>query len=46
MKTTMVDDRVAMVVKWLEQRGSQRGRDGMARYGLPSDRAFGVAASA
>jgi 3-methyladenine DNA glycosylase AlkD len=38
-----MDDRVATVVKWLEQRGSKRERDGMARYGLPSDRAFGVA---
>lgn len=35
-------DGVATVVKWLERRGSTRQRDGMARYGLPSDRAFGV----
>jgi 3-methyladenine DNA glycosylase AlkD len=32
----------ATVVAWLERHGSKSGRDGMARYGLPSDRAFGV----
>lgn len=31
------------VVAWLRRRGSTRARDGMARYGLPSERAFGVA---
>jgi 3-methyladenine DNA glycosylase AlkD len=30
------------VVAWLERRGSRKVKDGMARYGLPSDRAFGV----
>jgi 3-methyladenine DNA glycosylase AlkD len=30
------------VVRWLQAQGSQRTRDGMARYGLPSDKAFGV----
>jgi 3-methyladenine DNA glycosylase AlkD len=30
-------------LSWLERHGSKAGRDGMARYGLPSDRAFGVA---
>jgi 3-methyladenine DNA glycosylase AlkD len=29
-------------IAWLERHGSKAGRDGMARYGLPSDRAFGV----
>jgi 3-methyladenine DNA glycosylase AlkD len=29
-------------LRWLEGHGSKAGRDGMARYGLPSDRAFGV----
>jgi 3-methyladenine DNA glycosylase AlkD len=29
-------------LSWLERHGSKAGRDGMARYGLPSDRAFGV----
>jgi 3-methyladenine DNA glycosylase AlkD len=42
MKTSKPDDRVAAVVTWLERTGSARVRDGMARYGLPSDRAFGV----
>ena len=42
MKAAKADDRVAEVVRWLERRGSKRERDGMARYGLPSDRAFGV----
>src|SRR5687768_13633287 len=30
------------VVAWLKRRGSKKARDGMARYGLPSDKAFGV----
>lgn len=30
------------VVAWLERTGTRRGVEGMARYGLPSDRAFGV----
>jgi 3-methyladenine DNA glycosylase AlkD len=42
MKAANQDGRVADVVQWLERRGSARVRDGMARYGLPSDRAFGV----
>jgi len=32
----------ADVLKWLEKRGSERVRQGMARYGLPSEGAFGV----
>jgi 3-methyladenine DNA glycosylase AlkD len=32
----------AAVLAWLERRGSRKVRDGMARYGLPADRAFGV----
>jgi 3-methyladenine DNA glycosylase AlkD len=31
------------VVAWLKRKGSKKARDGMARYGLPSDKAFGVA---
>jgi len=27
---------------WLEKNGSKAGRDGMARYNIPSDKAFGV----
>jgi len=30
-------------VEWLKRRGTKAGRDGMARYNLPSDRALGVA---
>jgi 3-methyladenine DNA glycosylase AlkD len=33
------------VVAELKRRGTTRTRDGMARYGLPSDKAFGVAVS-
>jgi 3-methyladenine DNA glycosylase AlkD len=33
---------VADVVAWLEQSGSQRVRDGMARYAIPADKAFGI----
>jgi len=38
-----VADRAKTVVAWLRRRGSARARDGMARYGLPSDHAFGIA---
>jgi 3-methyladenine DNA glycosylase AlkD len=34
---------VQTVLTWLEQQGSQAAREGMARYGLPSDKAFGIA---
>ncbi len=33
---------VEAAVAWLKRRGTARTRDGMARYGLPSDKAFGV----
>jgi 3-methyladenine DNA glycosylase AlkD len=33
-----VDD----VVAWLKQNGSEKVRSGMARYGIPSDHAFGI----
>jgi 3-methyladenine DNA glycosylase AlkD len=42
-ETPNVAGRAKTVVAWLQRRGSTRVRDGMARYGLPSDRAFGVA---
>jgi 3-methyladenine DNA glycosylase AlkD len=32
-------------VAWLERHGSKAGRDGMARFALPSDKAFGVSVS-
>ena len=33
---------VTEILSWLERRGSRRNRDGMARYGITSTRAFGV----
>jgi 3-methyladenine DNA glycosylase AlkD len=33
---------VADVLAWLKRTGTAKTRDGMARYGLPSDRALGV----
>jgi hypothetical protein len=30
------------ILKWLEQKGTRRNIEGMARYGIHSDRAFGV----
>ena len=41
--TAMADDeRVQAVLAWLKREGSQATRDGMARYAIPSDHAFGV----
>lgn len=37
-----LEDQVRSVLTWLERHGTKRGLDGMARYGLPSDNAFGV----
>ena len=37
-----VDRQVSDVVAWLKRTGTKKGRDGMKRYGLPSDTAFGV----
>jgi 3-methyladenine DNA glycosylase AlkD len=33
---------VADVLGWLKRSGTKASRDGMARYGIPSDKAFGV----
>lgn len=33
---------VEEAITWLRKHGTKRTRDGMARYGLPSDKAFGV----
>jgi 3-methyladenine DNA glycosylase AlkD len=41
-----VKDQVTDTVAWLKRNGSQRNRDGMARYAIPSARAFGVSVSA
>lgn len=38
-----VEERVAWVLEWLKTRGTQATLDGMARYAIPSDKAFGVA---
>jgi 3-methyladenine DNA glycosylase AlkD len=37
-----LEDQVRSVLTWLERHGTKRNRDGMARYGLSSDQAFGV----
>jgi 3-methyladenine DNA glycosylase AlkD len=43
---TSTTDRVDEVLRWLERRGTKRNREGMARYGIHSDKAFGVSVSA
>jgi 3-methyladenine DNA glycosylase AlkD len=40
------DAEVESVLAWLKRHGSKRNRDGMARYGLPSDNAFGLTMAA
>ena len=40
--TNSLAEQVRGVVAWLERRGSQRVRDGMARFAIPADRAFGI----
>ena len=39
-------DEVADIVSWLKRNGTKSTRDGMARYGIPSDKAFGVSVGA
>ena len=41
-----VKDEVQGVLAWLERQGTKQTRDGMARYGIPSDKAFGVSIGA
>jgi len=41
-----VKDQVEEVVAWLERNGTKKVRDGMARYSVPSDKAFGVGVGA
>ena len=36
------DRRAAEAVSWLKARGNPKFRDGLARYGLPTEKAFGV----
>ena len=35
-------DQVPEVLAWLERRGTKRNRDGMARFAIPSHKAYGV----
>lgn len=35
-------DDVPSVISWLERHGTKANREGMARYAIPSDKAFGV----
>jgi len=35
-------DEVQSVITWLKRHGTKRNRDGMARFAIPSDKAFGV----
>jgi 3-methyladenine DNA glycosylase AlkD len=39
---TSVAQQAEATLAWLKREGSQRGRDAMARYAIPSDKAFGV----
>src|SRR5262245_43745413 len=38
----MEKGKVQEVLAWLERRGTKRNRDGMARYAIPSHKAYGV----
>jgi 3-methyladenine DNA glycosylase AlkD/uncharacterized protein YdeI (YjbR/CyaY-like superfamily) len=40
--TRRPEDRVQGVLDWLKRQGTKRERDAMARYAIPSDKAFGV----
>ncbi len=37
---------LADVIKWFEANASKRARDGMARYAIPSDKAYGISVGA
>lgn len=41
-KAVPVEHDVADVVQMLKKRASKKTKDGMARYGIPSDKAFGI----
>lgn len=36
------EEEVQTVLKWMKRHGTQKTRDGMARYAIPSDKAFGI----
>jgi 3-methyladenine DNA glycosylase AlkD len=38
----VADDQVPTILAWLERRGTRRNREGMARFGIVSAKAFGV----
>lgn len=40
--STSVDEDLRSALAWLERNGSRSGRDAMARYGVSSEKAFGV----
>jgi 3-methyladenine DNA glycosylase AlkD len=40
------EDGVSAVLAWLERQGSEAVRKGMARYAIPSDKAFGISVGA
>ena len=42
MPEAAADEAAARVIAWLESRGSTAVRDGMARFALPPERAFGI----
>jgi 3-methyladenine DNA glycosylase AlkD len=46
VQAATVKDQVQGVLAWLERQGTKQTRDGMARYGIPSDKAFGVSIGA
>jgi 3-methyladenine DNA glycosylase AlkD len=41
-----LEDDVEAVLAWLERTGTKANREGMARYAIPSDKAFGVSVGA
>ena len=43
MKVTTIDDQVKAALAWLKKHSTRATRDGMARYAIPSDNAYGVA---
>jgi 3-methyladenine DNA glycosylase AlkD len=44
-RTRPVEEQTRDAVDWLKGHGTKATRDGMARYAIPSDRAFGVSVS-
>jgi 3-methyladenine DNA glycosylase AlkD len=42
MPQAVTSKRVADALKWLERRGTKKGRDGMARYAIVADKVFGT----